>query len=342
MNPFILRHLAGEKSGRFPVWFMRQAGRYLPEYMKVREEFSFWEMVTKPEVAAKVSLLPIERFPLDGCILFSDILTPPYGFGVEIFMKEKQGPTLAKPLTDLAGYKIFRDFNPERHTAFVGEALGLLRSKLSHEKTLLGFAGAPWTLTSYLCGENEMDRWNRLSSWLQGSPEKLTEALKDVAAMTVAYLLYQKEKGAQTVQLFDTWLGEMPIGFFKEFYKPVLVDIFASLRKAGVPSIYFAKQAHHLDRELADIGADVLSVDSLVPLATWDTILPKSMALQGNLDPRTLLTDEPTVRRKTRFLVQEAQKLSRPVIINLGHGVLPGAPVQNVRAFIEEAQALWV
>jgi len=321
---------------------MRQAGRYLPSYRAIREKHGFWEMVTKPEVAAEVSLLPLAELPVDGVIFFSDILTLPYGFGIDVQMKESIGPVVTEPLRTAEAFAKFQDFDPSAHTAFVGKALQIIREKISPETTLLGFAGAPWTVASYLIEGKGKTHFEQIKGWMHRDPEGLTKALEPLAEATVKYLKYQNKNGAHLVQLFDTWLGEMPRDFFVTHYRPMLNGIFTQLADAGIPAIYFAKRAQHLYADFQELTMPILSVDELLPLDEVERLTAKKFSLQGNLDPLVLFGEESLVRRKTRELVQVARTLSKPAILNLGHGIMPKVPVANAKAFIEEARALWI
>jgi uroporphyrinogen decarboxylase len=342
MKPLLLKHLSGEPIGRFPVWMMRQAGRYLPSYRAIRARHSFWEMVTLPEVAAEVSLQPIDQLPVDAVIFFSDILTLPYGLGIGIEMRESVGPVVPEPLRTAEDFARFAEFEPARHTGFVGEALRRIREKMPAEKTLLGFAGAPWTVASYLVEGKATRHFESIQAWRHRDPRGLARSLERLGDATLSYLRYQVENGAQAVQLFDTWLSEMPRDFFLSEYRAVLNRIFQGLKADKVPVIYFTKHAHHLAEDFSELAVDVLSVDNLVSLPDYERRTGARFSLQGNLDPLLLFTDPATVRRETRLLVQQARTLRRPAILNLGHGVLPGTPVETVRAFLEEARTLWI
>lgn len=341
MKPFLLKHLSGESTGRFPVWMMRQAGRYLPSYREIRSRYSFWEMVTKPEIAEEVSLLPLKVLDVDAIILFSDILTLPYGLGIPIELIEGVGPVVRKPLADQVAFEVFSKYQPETHTAYVGAALEGIRTRMPPDKTLLGFAGAPWTVASYLIEGRPNRQFEEPVRWLNRDPAGLAKALELLAQATTSYLLYQVRCGAQAIQLFDTWAFALPINFFSEFYLPILNTICERLRKERVPVIYFVKQARHLLGPISDLSMDVLGVDSLVPLDQVDTLIKGRFSLQGNLDPTTLLTDPVTIRETTKRLVNNARLLKRPAILNLGHGILRQTPVENAKAFIDEAKSPW-
>ncbi len=342
MKPLMLQHLAGEPIGRFPVWAMRQAGRYLPQYRAIRANHTFWEMVSQPQLAADVSMTPLGTLPVDGIIFFSDILTLPYGLGVPIEMREGVGPVCTAPLRTAAAFEVFKGFSAAEHTPYVGEALAMVRKKVDPEIALLGFAGAPWTVASYLAEGKSGRKFEAIRTWMHRDPVELTAALSSLADATVDYLKAQVRGGAQMVQLFDTWLSEMPRAYFTQYYLPVLNGIVRRLREDKIPVIFYSRHAHHLLDDLAGLEVDVLSTDELLPLREVEKRTQGRFSLQGNLDPLLLFGDEGVVRRETRKLVGEARELKKPAILNLGHGLLPGTPVANVRAFFEEARTLWV
>jgi uroporphyrinogen decarboxylase len=342
-KPFLIRHLEGKSEGRFPVWMMRQAGRYLESYRAIRKNHSFWEMATQPEVAAEVSLLPLDVLSVDAVIFFSDILTLPFGLGLPIEMRESIGPVLEKPLLNRQQFDIFESFDAKTHTPYVGEALRLIKAKISPETALLGFAGAPWTVASYLVEGKSNRHFAQIKGWLYKDSKELFSSLDVLADATLKYLTLQIESGVNAVQLFDTWLCEMPRKFFNEFYLPMLNQLFRDLKNQKVKTIFFAKGSAHLLSDFKRLECDVLSVDNLTDLKTVDKLTEGRFSLQGNLDPILLLKGEPgIVRRETRLLVQEARELGRPAILNLGHGILPNTPLENAKAFVEEARSLWL
>ena len=341
--PFLMKYLSGQAMGRFPVWMMRQAGRYLPKYRAIRAKYSFWEMATQPEIAAEVSLLPMQEIPVDAIIFFSDILTMPFGVGLPITMKESVGPITEIPLRTEGQFKIFEGYDPSHHTRFVGEALSLIKKQIPNEMTLLGFAGAPWTVGSYLIEGQSNRNFEQIKSWMHSDPASLASCLQTLGDATVRYLEYQHRSGAHMVQLFDTWIGHMPRNFFEEHYSKILDNMFLKLKEKGVPAIYFTKHSSHLTPLFSSLPVSGFSVDELVSLTELDKQFPRNVFFQGNLDPILLLKGtEGQVRLKTRLLVQEARGLQRNVIMNLAHGILPGTPVENARAFVQEARSLWI
>ncbi len=340
MTPSLLRHLSGESIGRFPVWFMRQAGRYLPSYQAIRSKHSFWEMVTQPDVAAEVTLLPLKEFELDAAIIFSDILTPVFGMGIPIEMREGVGPVIKKPFEGQGDFENLLSFEPKTHVAFLGAALRNVRSQLDKSKALIGFAGAPWTVASYLVARPGKNKFQVLQKWAYENPDTLVQSLRALGEMTKRYLAFQIESGADIFQLFDTWLSEMPREFFPR-YKLLLEDIFQETQKKKIPSIYFSKCPERLS-DLTGLPVDVLSVGSEIPLLKAEELTGKGYSLQGNLDPTLLQCRPEVVRLQTRLLVEDARSLSHPPILNLGHGVMPEAQLESVRAFVAEARSLWI
>ncbi len=343
MKPLLIRHLEGESVGHFPVWLMRQAGRYLADYRAIREKHSFWQMVETPDLVVKVSLMPLEVLNVDACIFFSDILTPPYGMKIPIEMQEAIGPVVLTPFTTVEDFARFESFDPKKHTPFVGESLSRIRKAMATEKTLYGFAGAPWTVGCYMVQGRGKTDFERIRTWHDKDPKAVAEALESLAKATTSYLNYQLDSGADLVQLFDTWLGNMSVKFFTDHYLPMINRIADSIRARGAKFVYFAKGADKFLPLLSQVHTDVMGVESSLDILKVDQTLQGMFSLQGNFDPQLLLSgDEGTIRKETRILVDKFKKLKRPGIINLGHGVLPKTPVDNVKAFVEEARSLWL
>ncbi len=341
MKPFLIRHLDGENENRFPVWMMRQAGRYLASYREVRKQHSFWEMVTLPQVTVDVTMQPVEQLDVDAAILFSDILTLPYGLGMPIEMRESVGPVAVQPLQSVRDFRAFEDFNPTRHTGYVGEALSILRRQLPAEKALLGFCGAPWTVACYLTEIEPTRDFEEMQRWMYRDPASLAESLALLSGASSRYLQGQIEAGADLVQVFDTWLALVPRWFFKNHYAPILKTLVSDVKAKGGRVAFYTKNANHLSDLLPELGVDLISVDSLLSLTECDRVFGGKVALQGNLSPRVLLTDEASVRRESLDLWKQARSIQRPVILNLGHGILPKTPIENVKIFLEQAKTPW-
>ncbi len=324
---------------RVPVWLMRQAGRYLPEYQAVRARHSFLDICKTPELAAEVSLQPYRALGVDAIIVFSDILIVAEAMGLPLEVPDS-GPVLGNPLRDVAAVRRLRDFDPERETRFVGDAIRAICKEAGPDVPVIGFAAAPWTLACYMIEGQTRGDISRAKRMLREEPQIVRELLERIAQATVGYLRAQIEAGAAAVQLFDTWAGELAADEYEKFGMPATKTIFDALGESGVPRILFAKgSATHLEN-LARTGADVLSVDWKTDLADARRRLGRRVALQGNVDPSILLGDEDGVRRAAREAIEKTGGVGH--ILNLGHGILPTTPVANARAFVEAGQTAMV
>jgi len=324
---------------RVPVWLMRQAGRYLPEYQAVRARHSFLEICKTPELAAEVSLQPYRVLGVDAIIVFSDILIVAEAMGLPLDVPDS-GPVLGNPVRDATAVRRLRDFDPERETRFVGDAIRAICKEAGPDVPVIGFAAAPWTLACYMIEGQTRGDISRAKRMLREEPQMVRELLERIARATVRYLKSQIAAGAAVLQLFDTWAGELTADEYKEFEMPATKAIFDALGEGGVPRILFAKgSATHLEN-LATTGADVLSVDWKTDLAAARRRLGRRVALQGNVDPATLLGDEEGVRRAAREAIEKTGGVGH--ILNLGHGILPTTPVANARAFVEAGQTAMV
>ena len=324
-DDLFLRACRGERGSRPPVWLMRQAGRYLPEYREVRKKVDFLTLCRTPELAAQVTLQPIDRLGVDAAILFSDILVPAPAMGVNLDFNP--GPVVDPPVRTADDVARLVVPEIEQEVPFVYETIRILRRELAGRIPLIGFAAAPFTLAAYLVegeGSRSFGNWKRM---LYGAPE-LAEALLDkTTETTIRYLVAQVRAGAQAIQLFDTWAGLVSAADYANFSLPYVKRVLAAVAAEGVPTIYFALNAAHAAREVASCGADVLGAD-------WRTPLSGTHPLQGNLDPCVLLADVATVRRRTVAMLQDGAGLPGH-IANLGHGILPETPVDNAIAFVE-------
>jgi len=334
-----LRACRFEPVERVPVWIMRQAGRYLPEYQAVRERHSFLEICKTPELAAEVSIQPLRAIGVDAVIDFSDILIVAEAMGLPLDVPDS-GPVLSNPVRDAAAVRRLRDFDPEQETRFVGDAIRAICREVGSDVPVLGFAAAPWTLACYMIEGQTRGDVSRAKQMLREDPQNTRDLLARIARTTAAYLKSQIAAGATAVQLFDTWAGELSPSDYIEFELPATQMVFDALRDAGAPRILFAKgSAQHLE-SLADSGADVLSVDWNTDLAEARRKLGKRVALQGNVNPSILLGDEEGIRRAAREAVEKTGGFGH--ILNLGHGILPTTPVANARAFVEAGQTAMV
>jgi uroporphyrinogen decarboxylase len=334
-----LRACRFEATERVPVWLMRQAGRYLPEYQAVRARHTFLEICKTPELAAEVSLQPYRVLGVDAIIVFSDILIVAEAMGLPLDVPDS-GPVLGNPVRDLAAVRCLRDFDPERETRFVGDAIRAICRQAGPDVPVIGFAAAPWTLACYMIEGRTRGDVSRAKLMLRQEPDTVRELLERIAGATVGYLKSQIAAGAAAVQLFDTWAAELTSEEYEAFELPATRRIFEGVGTDTVPKIIFAKgSAWHLEN-LARTGADVVSVDWNTDLADGRRKLGRRVALQGNVDPSILLGDEAGVRRAVREAIEKTGGAGH--ILNLGHGILPTTPVANAKAFVEAGQTALV
>ncbi|HEX9814786.1 MAG TPA: uroporphyrinogen decarboxylase [Myxococcota bacterium] len=334
----LLQACRGELVDRPPVWLMRQAGRYLPEYRKVREGVSFLEMCRDVERAVEVSLQPIRLVGSEAVILFSDIFTPIPAMGVEVDFRP--GPTIARPIRSLEQVEKLRVPDPRESTPFVFEILRVLRAELASASVpLLGFAGAPFTLAAYLVEGKGSKDFATLKRMMYAAPEVLRALQTRLIEMVVGYLNAQIEAGAQVVQLFDTWAGLLGPAEYREWVLPVHTEIAARLDRGRAPLILYVNNGAHVLGEMLESGADVLSLDWRVDVADAARRVGDRASLQGNLDPCALHQGREEIFASVRRIA-EAARPARGHILNLGHGCLPDTPVKGVRAFTDAARAL--
>ncbi|MBZ5696240.1 MAG: uroporphyrinogen decarboxylase [Acidobacteriia bacterium] len=334
-----LRACRFQPTERVPVWIMRQAGRYLPEYQAVRARHSFLEICKTPELAAEVSIQPYRVLGVDAIIVFSDILIVAEAMGLPLAVPDS-GPVLSNPVRDAGAVGRLRDFDPERETRFVGDAIRAICKEAGPDVPVIGFAAAPWTLACYMIEGQTRGDISRAKRMLRDEPQTVRELLERIAQATAEYLKSQIAAGASVVQLFDTWAGELTREEYDAFELPATQMVLHALGENGVPKILFAKgSAQHLDG-MAKSGADVLSVDWKTDLAEARRKLGNKVALQGNVDPSVLLGDQAGIRRAAREAIEKTGGAGH--ILNLGHGILPTTPVENARAFVEAGQTAMV
>ena len=321
---------------RVPVWMMRQAGRYLPEYRALREKYSFLEVAKTPELAAEVSLQPFRRLGVDAVIVFSDILIPAEAMGAPIELGDA-GPVISAPVRTAAQVDALVAFDPERETRFVGDAIRLLRSFLGADVPVLGFAAAPWTLACYLVQGGSREGFPAAKAMLRNEPRAFRKLLEKIARATAAYLEAQIAAGAAAVQLFDTWAGELDALAYRDFELPATQLLIHELAAGDTPVILFSKASNHLLSSLLRTGANVLSVDWRMDLGELREKFGDRIAIQGNIDPSVLLTSPEAIAGAAHHAIRQTG--SRGHILNLGHGILPETPVENALAFIRAGQS---
>jgi uroporphyrinogen decarboxylase len=329
-----LRACRGERVPRLPVWMMRQAGRYLPEYREIRAKRPFLEVCKTPDLALEVSMQPFRRLGVDAVIVFSDILIPAEAMGLKLELGDA-GPNLPEPVRSEADIEKLRIFDPEVETGFLMEAIRRIVREVGPTVPVLGFAGAPWTLACYMVEGRTKEGFAAVKGLLYHRPDAFEALLCKIAQATVGYLKAQIAAGAAAVQLFDTWCGELSLAEYEAYALPAVSDIITQI--AGeVPVIYYTKASHHLLPALARSGANVLSVDWRINLREARQILGPRIALQGNVDPAVLFGPPETIRQVTLHTAAALGGVGH--ILNLGHGILPGTPVENAQLFIETGQ----
>ena len=317
----LLAAAGGQPVDTTPVWFMRQAGRCLPEYRALRERHPFMEMARTPELAVEATLMPIDRFAVDGAVLFADIMLPLEGMGVDFRMEPKVGPVIDAPIRSRADVERIIVADPDEATGYVMAALRLLRRELGERAAALGFSGAPFTLACYLIEGHGSREYPRAKALMYGDPATWHLLMEKLTEVVTRYLRAQIAAGADAVQVFDSWLGLLGPDAYAEFAQPYTRRIFAALRGLA-PTIHFSTGTTHLLELIAATGPELVSVDWRQPLdRAWERLAP-GQGIQGNLDPTILLADWSTVERAATDVLRRAAGRSGH-IFNLGHGILP-------------------
>jgi uroporphyrinogen decarboxylase len=337
MEPLFLRACRGEATERTPVWVMRQAGRYLPQYRAVRERVDFLTLCKTPELAAEVTVQPVDVLGVDAAILFADILLPLEAMGAELVFSPGDGPVFPRPVRSREAAERLREPDVEESLGYVFDALRLVRRALDGRVPVIGFGGTPWTLAAYLVEGGASKQFPHLLGWSWADPEGLGRLLQHLARTSLAYLRAQVEAGAQAIQLFDTWGGLLDLARWRQIALPPVLTILDGLR-GRVPLVYYLHGGAHLLPALAELPVEALSVDWRQPLSEVRRRVGPGKALQGNLDPAALLAPPAEIERRVAELLAEGR--GGPHIVNLGHGILPATPVEHARAFVEAAQRL--
>jgi uroporphyrinogen decarboxylase len=331
-NDLLLRTLRGEKTERSPVWMMRQAGRYLPDYMKLKDKYSFFERCQQPELAAEITIQPVEQVGVDAAIIFSDILVVPQAMGMEVQMVEHKGPILPEPIKQASdlGKLVIPDV--EESLGYVFEALRLTKKNLDGRVPLIGFAGAPWTLLCYMVEGKGSKTFDQAKAFCYTQPETAHRLLQLITDTTISYLKGQAAAGADVVQIFDSWGGLLGPDDFEALSLYYIRQIVAAVKEQAL-TIVFAKGAWHSLEGMAATGAHGLGIDWCIRPQMARELAGPRVALQGNFDPAKLLSPIPVIRKEVRAMLDAFGE--GPHIANLGHGILPNVPVDHARAFVE-------
>jgi len=331
-NDLLLRTLRGEKTERTPVWMMRQAGRYLPEYIVLRKKYSFFERCQTPELAAAITIQPVDIVGVDAAILFSDILVVPQAMGLEVQLIESQGPILPDPIKTVKDLIRVRVPNVDETLGYVFEAIKLIKQELNGRVPLIGFAGAPWTILCYMVQGKGSKTFDEAKAFCYMQPELAHQLLQMITDTTIAYLKGQIAAGADTIQIFDSWGGLLSPDDFENISLKYIRQIVAAVKEEA-PVIIFAKGAWHSLDAMAATGAAGLGIDWCISPKMARQFAGDHVTLQGNFDPAKLLSPIPVIKKEVKTMINAFGR--DKYVANLGHGILPNVPVDHARAFVD-------
>ncbi|WP_100011536.1 uroporphyrinogen decarboxylase [Lentibacillus sediminis] len=331
-NDTILRAYNGEKTDYTPAWYMRQAGRSQPEYRKLKEKYSLFEITHQPELCAYVTRLPVENYGVDAAILYKDIMSPMPAMGVDVEIKPGIGPVIHNPVANYQDVEKLGSINPQADVPYVLDTIRLLTEEQLNVP-LIGFSGAPFTLASYMIEGGPSKDHGKTKAFMYQQPESWFLLMDKLADMIITYAEAQIEAGAKVIQIFDSWVGAMNAADYRVFIKPVMTRVFSELRQHQVPLIVFGVGARHLLMEWNDLPVDVIGLD-------WRTTISEARemgvtkVLQGNLDPAILLADWEIAERRTKMILNDGLEDGRHVF-NLGHGVTPDIQPATLKKLTE-------
>jgi uroporphyrinogen decarboxylase len=339
INETFLKAARGEKTDYVPVWYMRQAGRSQPEYRKIKEKYSLFEITHQPELCAFVTRLPVENYNVDAAILYKDIMTPLPALGVDVEIKGGIGPVISNPIRTLADVEKLGEINPEEDVPYVLETIKLLTEE-QLSVPLIGFSGAPFTLASYMIEGGPSKNYNKTKAFMYAEPKAWFALMDKLGDMIITYVKSQLKAGAKAIQIFDSWVGALNIEDYRIFIKPVMNRIFTALKDENAPLIMFGVGASHLALEWNDLPLDVVGLDWRLPIQQARE-MGISKTVQGNLDPAILLAPWEVIEEKTKSILDQGMAQGG-YIFNLGHGVFPQvdpAVLTRLTAFIHDYSA---
>jgi uroporphyrinogen decarboxylase len=331
-NDLLLRALRREEVLRPPVWMMRQAGRYLPDYIKLREKYDFFTRVQTPELATEITLQPVEQIGVDAAILFSDILVIPQAMGIEVLMEEGKGPLLPNVIKDQKDIDALNINDIEEKLSYVTKALSLTKQELNGRVPLIGFAGAPFTILCYMIEGKGSKTWEKAKQFCFTQPALAHQLLQKITDATINYLKAQAKAGADVLQIFDSWSGTLSPADFEIFSQPYLLQITNAL-KEDVPVILFPKGSWYALKDLSESNAAALGIDWCISPAIARKMTASKITLQGNFDPAKLLLSIPQIKKAVKEMIDEFGV--QGYIANLGHGITPNIPVDHAKAFVD-------
>ncbi len=329
-----LRACRREPVDRVPAWLMRQAGRYMPEYRELRAKYSMLELCRSPELAAEITLQPINRFDLDAAIIFADILLPLEGLGIGFHFAAGEGPVIEKPVRTPEDVNALKHLDPVVDLGYVLEAIRIVRRELEGRVPLIGFAAAPFTLASYMIEGGSSRNYLLMKSFMYGQLQSWHKLMRLVREVTRDYLAAQIEAGAQVVQLFDSWVGCLSPEDYRDFVLPHTAWVLDELARYGVPRIHFGTNTATLLEAMKEADSEVIGVDWRLPIGRAREIIGPRFAVQGNLDPVLLMAPEDLLVARVQAILQQADA-GRGYIFNLGHGILPPTPMESVDTVLE-------
>ena len=334
-NDILLKACKRQHTERTPVWIMRQAGRYLPEYRAVRAKTDFLTLCKTPELAAEVTIQPVDIIGVDAAIIFSDILVVPEAMGMELVVEEgKGGPRFPSPIRSSSDIDKLSIPDPSEKLKYVMDALSLTRKNLAERVPLIGFSGAPWTLATYMVEGKGKEDFKLIKDLIISRPKDAHKLLEKLTASVTNYLSAQIEAGAQVLQIFDTWGGILQPELFKEFSLNYIKQIVSEVKRNDVPLIVFCKDCGHSLEAIAATGCDVVGLDWTVDIGEVRKQTGNQVALQGNMDPKILYESEENIRAEVKSILAKFGN-GAGHIFNLGHGILPDVPVENAKAFVK-------
>jgi uroporphyrinogen decarboxylase len=331
-NDLLLRALRKEKVERPPVWMMRQAGRYLPDYIKLRNQYDFFTRVQTPELATAITLQPVDQVGVDAAIIFSDILVIPQALGIEVLLEEGKGPVLPKTIKTQKDIDELEVDGAAERLHYVMDALSLTKRELNGRVPLIGFAGAPWTILCYMIEGKGSKTWEKAKQFAFTEPELAHQLLQKITDATISYLKAQVKAGTDTVQVFDSWAGSLSPEDFKTFAQPYLLQISDAIKDLA-PVILFPKGSWYALKDLSQSSASGIGIDWSVTPQLARELTGNRITLQGNFDPAKLLAPIPVIKKAVKEMIEGFG--TQAYIANLGHGITPNVPVDHAKAFVE-------
>jgi uroporphyrinogen decarboxylase len=334
MNDTFLRACRGEEVEYTPVWLMRQAGRYLPQYQAVRANIDFLTLCKTPDLAAEVTLQPVDILGVDAAILFSDILIPVESMGMRLEFSDKEGPIISEPIRSKSAVERLIIPDIEEDLPFILEEIKILRKELENKVPLIGFSGAPFTLATYMIEGGTSKNFLHTKKMMFQNSGVFNYLMEKLTDTVISYLSAHIKAGAQAVQIFDTWAGILTPVDYKKFILPYVKKTISDLKKEGIPIIYFVNDCAGILKEVKKSGADVIGIDWRIDISDAIKKLGKKMIIQGNMDPCALFLPKEKLEERVKDILWKGNT-AKGHIFNLGHGILPQTPVENVIAMVE-------